>query len=389
MPKKSNTRRADGRVQVKVYLGLVDGKKKYKYVYGKTQKEANEKAEAVKASLKKGIEVTNDSDSFSKWADYWLSMKKSETSQDQYNLIKSRAEVFKQYIGDAKMTRIKPFELQQVIDELSAENPYTGKPSAKKTLRSYIQILCAVFEFAADNRIIEYNPAAKLKTPQNAAEKKRRALTETERQRVAEFEHRAQPSAMLMMYSGLRRGEATALTWNDVDLEKGTITVSRSYNFKQNEFKAPKNGKSRTVIIPQVLTDYLKTLPKTSVYVLTSKSGKMMTDTAWKRLYESYMYDLNLYYGGFTEEHKKFEPRKIPMVIEPFTPHELRHTFCTIMYEAGVDVVVAKEQMGHSDVKTTLAIYTHLSAKHKKNDINKLNAYLNKAAETEANSNIS
>lgn len=207
---------------------------------------------------------------------------------------------------------------------------------------------------------------------------------------MTEFKHRAQPSAMLMMYSGLRRGEATALTWNDIDLDKGIIKVTRSFNFKQKEFKNPKNGKSRSVIIPQVLVDYLKTLPRTSVYVLTSKSGKMMSDVAWKRLYESYMCDLNLEYGGFTEKHKKFEPRKVPMAIQPFTPHELRHTFCTMMYEAGVDVVVAKEQMGHSDVKTTLAIYTHLSAEHKQNDINKLNEYLNKAAnqaenKTEAN----
>jgi integrase len=46
------------------------------------------------------------------------------------------------------------------------------------------------------------------------------------------------------------------------------------------------------------------------------------------------------------------------------------------MYEAGIDVLTAQEQMGHSDVKTTLAIYTHLDSQHKKKNVSKLNDYL-------------
>jgi integrase len=84
-------------------------------------------------------------------------------------------------------------------------------------------------------------------------------LNEEERNRVMEFEHRAKPSAMLMMLSGLRRGEATALQWNDIDFTNNKISVSKSYNFKTKEIKAPKNGKARVVSVPQILIDYLKT----------------------------------------------------------------------------------------------------------------------------------
>ncbi|MEE1089819.1 MAG: tyrosine-type recombinase/integrase, partial [Paludibacteraceae bacterium] len=51
-------------------------------------------------------------------------------------------------------------------------------------------------------------------------------------------------------------------------------------------------------------------------------------------------------------------------------------TFCTIMYEAGIDALTAKEQLGHSDIKTTLSIYTHLSAQHKETQVDKLDAFL-------------
>ena len=141
--------------------------------------------------------------------------------------------------------------------------------------------------------------------------------------------------------------------------------------------------KSLAVICVISLVDYLSSLDKTSPFVLTSANGNMMTDTAWKRLYESYMHDLNLQYGNFVTVPNKYAPTKAPMMINPFTPHELRHTFCTIMYEAGVDVLTAKEQMGHSDVKTTLSIYTHLSSLHKERDIQKLNEFLSSSSAEE------
>ena len=196
-----------------------------------------------------------------------------------------------------------------------------------------------------------------------------------------EFEHRAKPSAMLMMLSGLRRGEATALQWNDIDFQNNKIYVTKSYNFKDKDFKEPKNGKARIVSVPQVLIDYLKTLPRESFFVLTNAKGNMMTDDSWRRLYDSYMHDMNLEYGFGDEKPNKYSPKKIPMVITPFTPHELRHTFCTIMFEAGLDAITAQEQMGHSDIQTTLSIYTHLSQKHKELQVDKLDAFLKKGSQ--------
>lgn len=378
MPKKSNARRADGRIAVQVYVGMVDGKRKYKTVYGKTQKEAEQKAAELRAQLRRGIEITAQQDTFSVWAKYWLALKSSEVSDDQYALIFSRVNYYMERIGDSKLTDLRVHHLQKLINDLALENPYTKKPTAKNTLRSYMQILSSVFDYAVDNRVMEFNPATKIKMPKAAPQKERHALSKEEQRWVCEFPHRAQPAAMLMMFSGLRRGEATALRWTDIDFENKTILVTRSYNFKQKAFKAPKNGKSRIVSVPDILIDYLNHMEKKSVFVLTGASGEMMTDTAWKRLFDSYMYCLNLKYGSFVDTPAKFSPHKIPMTIRAFTPHDLRHTFCTIMYDAGVDILTAQQQMGHSDVKTTLAIYTHLSNEKSQKDIQKMNDFINR-----------
>ena len=376
MAKNTNTKREDGRYRAKVYMGLKDEKKTYKYVYGKTQKEVNQKVAELKVSLRKGMDISASSEAFSVWANHWLNSKKYEVTEDRYSCLETRAKVWMEAIGNAVINQIKPFELQTILFSIAARNPKTGKPMAKKTIRGYNQVIKAIFDFAVDNRVLEYNPATKLKMPQAAAEPvKRRALTKEERRRVIEFEHRAKPSAMLMMMSGLRRGEATALQWNDIDFENNKISVTKSYNFKTKDFKPPKNGKARVVDVPKILIDYLQTLPRISPFVLTNARGQMMTDDSWKRLYQSYMLDMNIEYGFGGNLNKHQNNIKIPMVISTFTPLELRHTFCTTMFEADVDALTAKEQMGHADIQTTLSIYTHLSSQHKKIQVNKLDAF--------------
>ena len=125
-----------------------------------------------------------------------------------------------------------------------------------------------------------------------------------------------------------------------------------------------------------MLIDYLQTLPRVSPFVLTNAKGQMMTDDSWKRLYQSYMTDMNIEYGLGGSVNKHANNVAIPMLIQTFTPHELRHTFCTIMFESGIDATTAQEQMGHSDIQTTLSIYTHLSSKHREKQINKMDAFL-------------
>ena len=76
MPKKSNTRRSDGRIAVQVYIGSIDGKRKYKTVYGKTQKEAEQKAAELRAQLHRGVDLISTDRTFSFWAERFLKTKK-------------------------------------------------------------------------------------------------------------------------------------------------------------------------------------------------------------------------------------------------------------------------------------------------------------------------
>ena len=121
-------------------------------------------------------------------------------------------------------------------------------------------------------------------------------------------------------------------------------------------------------------------LPRDNLLVIHTTDGRVMTATAWEALWKSYMRLQNIKYGTRTladlEKMKKPGQRKFDMTIPPITLHWLRHTFCTLLYLAGVDVVQACAQMGHADVSTTLKIYTHLDAVHKRKSVDKLDLYL-------------
>ena len=381
----------DGRYRTRVYLGRNEnGKKTYKSLYDRDPKKLRQKETDLRRKLDKGFDVLSIKDTFSDWRDRLKIKKELSLEPSELSLWESRTEVFTDAFGDLPLKDVTQAVIQPVVAELGARNPTTGKPTAKRTLQRYISACASVFEYAIENHAAEYNPCKYVEIPRNAPMSTRRALTDEERQRVEEFQHRAQPAAMLLMYSGLRRGEASALLWSDVDLKHNTISVTKSYDFKECRIKEPKTENSRRIVsIPQKLSDYLAGMKHKSPYVLTSAHNQPMTHTAWNKLWDSYMCDMNVHYG-WHDKHSKFDPDGLPMLIEPFTPHCLRHTFATLMYLSGVDVLTCQKQMGHSDIKTTLGIYTHLDRVYQQKNIRQLDNFLgskNKAGGSKGGSN--
>lgn len=384
MANRKPGQRSDGRFCKRVYLGKKDGKALYKSVYGKSQKEVEEKALQVKLSLRKGVDVTADRDSFDTWAQRWLKTKKPDVSAGRYKVYSYCIEKLAP-LKYMPISKIRTSDIQDIILDLTECNPHTKKPTAKKTLLDVKSAAFQIFQLAVENRVVEYNPAAAVRIPQKAPQEHRRALSEEEQDWIVNTPHRAQIGAMIMMYAGLRRGELIPLTWADVDLEKRTISVNKAVEIIDGKSLCKSTGKTqnsiRVIDIPQRLADFLrKAKPEDcagETLVFPSAKGTMLTGSGWKRMWESYLTDLNMKYGDIPDEFKsKYNPHGVPFKIPNITPHWLRHTFITLMYISGVDVLTAKEQAGHADIKTTLEIYTHLDKKFKRNSMDRLDAYL-------------
>lgn len=380
MAKSRVKKRPDGRYMMQIYLGMVDGKRKYKSVYGATPKEVEAKAEEIRGMMGKGLDIVAQRDKFSQWADDLYRIKAaSGVTQGQKQNYYHTIEWWKEQFAPYSISDVRADDIERALLWMQ-ENGY-----AARTINFYRSVITQIMERAV-GRAIQVNPAKLVQlSGMGQPAEKRRALTEEEQQWIWDTPHRAQPAAIIMMLSGLRRGELSALTWADVDTVNQTITVNKTVEY-------PPDGKAyirnmtksaagmRVVYIPRKLADYLDTLPRSNLLVYPSASGRMMTASAWKAVWQSYMAELNRKYGQRTpadlERMKKPGRHKLDMTIPPITLHWLRHTFCTLMYFAGVDAVQACAQMGHADVTTTLKIYTHLDQQHKRRSMDKLDAYL-------------
>jgi len=371
MPRPKNKKRSDGRLQAKVYLGAPNGKARYKYVYASTQKELDAKVLDIKVSLGKGLDVTANNDKFGFWRKQWLKLKQNTVSAQRYNSYSSISKMLAP-LDTSTIIRLTVSDIQNIIFDNAHLSPTTLqmlKSAAKQ-----------IFQLAIDSRIMDYNPADNVKIPKKTELPERRALTEEERQWIIDTPDFMQTAAMIMTFAGLRRGELLALLWTDIDLDNKTINVCKAAEVVHGRFITKNMTKTqagmRTVYIPQLLADYLKTVDrKNNLYVCPAPEGAIFYTKTWNRKWDSYIAKLNRKYGDFSGCIIK-ENEKLPIVIPHFTAHWCRHTFITMLYLAGVDVLTAKEQAGHNDIRTTMSIYTHLDGQYKQKNMNKLDEFL-------------
>lgn len=392
-----------------VYIGTVNGKAIRKHIRADSERELKWKVAEIKADVTAGKDIYTKA-LFGVWADKWLNeyKKPSGISTGTLTQYKSAITHLNRYFEFTELKRIKLSDFQCALNELAEKNPNTNKPMAKASLENIVKVASAVCRYARSNDIAGAPDFFKdVSITRNAPKNKRRALTEQEQNCILQFEHRCKPAAMLMMFSGLRRGELIPLQWSDIDFTNGYISVNKSVVFNNNQPTVKQGGKSasavRLVPIPQVLIEYLKEYKINSKIlsplVCVNASGTMHTKTSFRKMWDSYIFDLNLHYGYDTLESKKNlltylkkiikddKQKKridkllsgtalsseeitryikhnvkeyVPMRIEQFTPHYLRHTYATLLYLQNVDVVSAKQYLGHSDIQTTVNIYTDL-----------------------------
>lgn len=272
-------------------------------------------------------------------------------------------------LGSTALDALRPGDLRDMLCALSREG------YAAATLRDIKAVVREIVGFANDEGLMTGDPFARVEAA-GAAREPRRALSLYEREAfTAARGQRLWLASMLMLYCGLRRGETLALSWADIDFEASELSVRRAVSFARNtpELKTPKTSAgSRRVPIPAVLLCALaqRKACSASEWVCPGADGGLMTYSAFVCAWKGLMKHLRQ--GADAER------------IGSITPHMLRHTYCTMLYDAGVDIKSAQAFMRHADVKVTLAIYTHLTDAKRAEAAAALNTYINMKAGADA-----
>ena len=201
-------------------LRLPNGKRKY--VRGKTKEELKQKLDALKRELLCGIDIGNET-TFQQYAEHWFkTMKEPYITENtaELNRYFFRTHIYP-YIGAVKMRDIKPANIREIM--LRSADLCHG--SQQKILG----LLRAVFNMAVDDSILLKSPVPTTLKAAGAKTEEAEALTTEQEQLLLEAAQgtAAYPFVVVMLQTGLRRGEVTALMWSDIDYENEVIHVRR------------------------------------------------------------------------------------------------------------------------------------------------------------------
>jgi integrase len=212
---------------------------------------------------------------------------------------------------------------------------------------------------AVVDRLISYNPidgVKPIKTPTGAA-KESKALDPSQVKALlaAASGSRFEALYVVAIHTGLRRGELLGLKWMDADLEAGTLMVRRSLDV-DGTFKTPKNQAARrTLKLTHQALDALK------AHKVRQNAERLHAGPRWRDDNLIFPNTLGKAMNAGNLYRREFQPllKRAGLANEGFTIHSLRHTFATTLAEKGVHPATAQKMLGHSDIRMTLAIYTH------------------------------
>lgn len=337
-----------------------------KDIYGKTITEVDGKIRTLKSELDRGItsEKACFGDYLKKWLDTVHSIGKKKNTVDLYNGI------YKNYVKDyplakIQLKRLTALEIQSHYERLVKEGV------GKSTLVNVNKLIKPCIRYAAIQGKIPVDFSASIKLPDNKTKKEntRHKVRPLSHEEQAAFLKEASNSKWYTLFytvlnTGLRIGEALALTWDDVDLDESFLTVNKAVDKKKNIISPKTENSVRTVPLPESLVNELK-----------AYRGRQIE----KRLKMGSIYhDNNLLFcndDGTPITHSPAE-KAIKRISNkmgiPLSFHDLRGTYATRLYEAGYNVKTAQAILGHSDIKTTLNIYTDVAENMKITNLDQL-----------------
>ncbi|WP_410537500.1 tyrosine-type recombinase/integrase [Streptomyces sp. KL2] len=380
------TKRKDGRYHAAAYVYRPDGTRVRKFVYGKTREEVSGKLTEMQEKTRHGIPAATSAMPFGDYLTYWLAViAPTRLKPATLNSYEGLSRLYiSPALGRKRLNRLSPTDIRLFLAEFKsgclcclrgadaarAEEERTccavgrcckRRPSAR-TVQYVHAVLRSALQQAVREELIARNVARIVETPTVERQEVRpldagevRLLLRTARS------HRLYALWLLLVSTGLRRGEVLGLTWSDIDLATGQLRVRRNLQRIKREliFGTPKTARSiRTVSLPKRCVDALR------AHQERQAQERKVAGEKWKPLPEQ---PSGLVFT--TATGRPTDPRSLNRMltilcrdakVRRVRVHDLRHTCASLLLAQGVDARTIMETLGHSTITMTLDTYAHV-----------------------------
>lgn len=393
--KPAKKRRADGRFCVRSH-----GLSFYSTV---SWADAKRQADAYAKEIEAGLNVNAKNITVAQYAKKWLPLHKSGVGEKTYGEYARIMNKMIDVLGDYPVMSVMPDDAMVVFAKKFPAKRDGQEGYSGSYIRKAKMLYCDFFDAALENGYCNRNPFRSVKVkPVMGEDGTHRQITQEERELIHKVQHPFRLAVMVMLYAGLRRGEVLALN-ADTDIIGGYIRVTKAVAYVSNKaiIKQPKSkAGNRFVPVFPPLEEALKGAH--GLIAPSVRKGKEMTESAFSSAWASYINAVECAMNGvaqkrwygMTRADKQRDPSKYLQIValreagkiaeaealrlegwKRFTvrPHDLRHSFCTMCRDAGVDLKQAIEWMGHADEKMVLKIYDHVTERRTAESIQKVN----------------
>ncbi|WP_051891683.1 tyrosine-type recombinase/integrase [Lysinibacillus sphaericus] len=337
----------------------------------KSKREAKATLNKIKAEVSNGTYKKKIAETYKDIYDLWVIP--YESSVQDSTFLKTIG-IFKNHILPVMGTyRIEKIDIAACQNALLI---WTSKLKGFKKVKAYASV---VLEFAVNHGYLTTNPFDKVVMPTNkTSEEKENFYNANQLTKILEcFKREGNLKVYaffhLLAYSGLRKGEAFALTWQDINFETGYIKINKAITRGKNGLYigTVKNGTPRIIKLDDKTLDLLLQWQSKLSEEKVILTGKKLTkkDFIFPSSDLSKLPEPNQTHRWLTKVITKYN-------LEPITAHGFRHTHCSLLFEANAGIKEVQYRLGHKDVKTTLQVYTHVTQKTKACTVDKFVTFL-------------
>lgn len=303
-------------------------------------------------------------------AESWSRQHREEITTRTWNNYEPHYKEILDKHGSKKISQVTALE---IINHLTAAKAKGYSATVVNSIRSLYRM---IFDYAVANDYAQYNPVTSVRLPKGLKRGKRVAPTDEQIKTIcANADAPFGLFPFFLLCTGMRKSEALALTWDDIDFKHKEISVTKSLDYTvgaKPAIKPPKTDAGiRTVPMIDVLHDRLlqACTESKSEYVFPAqdstrggKGGGLMTLRGYEGAWLRYCTAV-----GLMDEDK-------PAI----TAHNLRHGTATLMFELGVDELSTQRILGHSRIEITREIYTELRSSQNIKSVKKFNKGMKK-----------